>query len=338
MTSVILPNYNYARFLKTRIEGILSQTCQDFELIMLDDASTDDSREVIERYRGHPKVTHIVYNDRNSGSVFRQWNKGVALAKGEYVWIAEADDDAEPALLQTLAELLDRHPHAGIAYGHSELIDSAGNRTGSAHEFLSVLGRDWRQSFYRNGREEIAGAMGFLNCIPNASAVVFRHQAYLQAGPAMPELRSTGDWMQWFRILKNWDVAYCAETLNLRRNHPDSVTASTLKSVSGLTDYLSVWQETRPYLDATGRLLLLERLTADLLLLRQHPNTSIRTLCRILTVAWRVEPRAVRRSLPALVRCQLLRSLRHVVVAILGEERMRAMKRTTRRPGCHPPS
>lgn len=80
LVSVIVPNYNHARFLEERMESVLGQTYQNIEVIILDDCSTDNSREVIEKYRNNPKVAKIVYNDANSGSPFRQWKKGMELA------------------------------------------------------------------------------------------------------------------------------------------------------------------------------------------------------------------------------------------------------------------
>lgn len=66
--SVIIPNYNHSSYLKERIDSILNQTFQNFEVIILDDCSTDNSKEIIELYRDHTKVSHIVYNEKNSGS------------------------------------------------------------------------------------------------------------------------------------------------------------------------------------------------------------------------------------------------------------------------------
>src|ERR1700752_3159230 len=74
--SVIIPNYNHATFLIERIDSILCQTFQDFELIILDDCSNDNSRSIIEKYHGHEKISHIIYNPTNSGSPFMQWQKG----------------------------------------------------------------------------------------------------------------------------------------------------------------------------------------------------------------------------------------------------------------------
>ena len=81
--SVIVPNYNHALFLRQRLDSIFNQNFQDFEVIILDDCSTDNSKEIIEEYRNRPQVSHIVYNDTNSGSPFKQWAKGCDVARGE---------------------------------------------------------------------------------------------------------------------------------------------------------------------------------------------------------------------------------------------------------------
>ena len=107
--SVIIPNYNHARFLRQRIESVLGQTYQDFEVILLDDCSTDESRSIISEYAKNPRV-RIEFNETNSGSTFKQWNKGVRLARGEYVWMAESDDYADERLLERLVKVLDEEP------------------------------------------------------------------------------------------------------------------------------------------------------------------------------------------------------------------------------------
>jgi glycosyltransferase involved in cell wall biosynthesis len=79
LVSIIIPNYNHARFLDERMTSVLEQTYQHIEVIILDDCSTDNSREVIEKYRSNPKVSKIVFNDTNSRSPFKQWYKGFQL-------------------------------------------------------------------------------------------------------------------------------------------------------------------------------------------------------------------------------------------------------------------
>ena len=85
--SIVLPNYNYARYLDERIQSLLNQTYTDFELIILDDASQDNSIEVIEKYTADPRVK-TKYFSENSGLTYKRWNDGADIAQGEYLLIA----------------------------------------------------------------------------------------------------------------------------------------------------------------------------------------------------------------------------------------------------------
>ena len=100
--SVIIPNYNHSTYLKQRIDSVLNQSYQDFEVILLDDVSKDDSVSVLETYKDNPKVSHVLVNETNSGSPFGMWQKGFDLAKGDFIWIAESDDWADRKFLETL--------------------------------------------------------------------------------------------------------------------------------------------------------------------------------------------------------------------------------------------
>lgn len=124
--SVIVPCYNHARFLKQRIDSILNQTYQDFELILLDDHSTDDSYSICLSYKDNPHVVHVETNKQNSGKPFKQWEKGIRLAKGEYIWIAESDDYAGKEFLSNTVCLLDQHPEARLCLTGSYIVDEKG--------------------------------------------------------------------------------------------------------------------------------------------------------------------------------------------------------------------
>lgn len=125
--SVIVPNYNYARYLPIRLESILNQTFKDFELILLDDASTDNSIQILENYRNHPNVSQLVVNNVNTGSPFQQWMKGILLARGEYIWIAETDDIADLQFLETCINLAEKNENTAICYVGSQLINEKGD-------------------------------------------------------------------------------------------------------------------------------------------------------------------------------------------------------------------
>jgi glycosyltransferase involved in cell wall biosynthesis len=98
--SIVVPNYNHGRFLRERLCSILRQACHDFEVFVLDDTSTDHCAELLQELlkESHPPSRiQFVLEDKNSDSVFKQWNRGIALARGEYAWIAESNDYADPS-------------------------------------------------------------------------------------------------------------------------------------------------------------------------------------------------------------------------------------------------
>jgi glycosyltransferase involved in cell wall biosynthesis len=222
---VIVPNYNHGRYLRRRIESVLGQTFVDFELIILDDCSTDDSRDVIVAYTGDPRVV-TVFNDRNSGSTFKQWDKGLRLARGEFVWFAESDDYADPTLLETLVDLMERHPNAGLAMSQSWVVDEDDRIIGSYLDEIGKLFDDvehWRSDYVNSGPSECATYCSRVNSIPNASAVLFRRRALHRAGRVPIHLRLCGDWMLYTRVLRHSDIAFVARPLNYFRTHPGSV-------------------------------------------------------------------------------------------------------------------
>ncbi|MBK8614353.1 MAG: glycosyltransferase family 2 protein [Flavobacteriales bacterium] len=96
LVSVVIPNFNHAAFLRERIRSVLGQTVADLEVILLDDASTDDSVLVMRAFTSDPRVTHVVVNEVNSGSPFHQWRKGMALARGTWVGSRRATTAARP--------------------------------------------------------------------------------------------------------------------------------------------------------------------------------------------------------------------------------------------------
>jgi glycosyltransferase involved in cell wall biosynthesis len=225
--SVVVPNYNHAAFLRRRLDSILAQRFTDFELIILDDASTDDSHNVIASYLADPRVS-FHRNAVNSGSPFAQWNRGVALARAGLVWIAESDDHADPKLLEILVATLGAHPNVGLAYCQSWRIDADGRPYGNLADYTEDLDpHRWRGAFTNDGRDECRRFLLWRNTIPNASAAIFRREVYLRAGGAPEDMRLAGDWLTWVRMLAISDIAFVPESLNYFRLHTATARAST---------------------------------------------------------------------------------------------------------------
>ncbi len=218
MVSVIVPNYNHAKFIKERLDSIFSQTYQDFELIILDDCSTDSSREIIESYRQLPNVS-IYYNTKNSGSPFKQWKKGIKLAKGKYIWIAESDDVAEPNFLETMVQKL-KAGHC-LAYCRSGDINEGGE---IKSDFFWADGLDenrWKSDYENNGIDEIKNFLVYRCTIPNASACVFEKK-YAPLDCEFDKMRFCGDWLFWIKLLEKTSLGYSAKTLSHFRHHEES--------------------------------------------------------------------------------------------------------------------
>lgn len=219
--SVIIPNYNHAAYLPERIESVLNQSFTDFELIILDDKSPDNSREVINSYASlHPNIK-TVFNTKNSGSTFAQWNKGAQMATGEYLWFAESDDYCDPALLEKLVPLLDNNPNAGIAYAQTYLVDEESHILNSYSKNLEFIYKTnaWEHDFIKPGKEVGKEWLYFHNPIPNASGALIRKSVYMDIGMAETRMKLNGDWFLYAKILTHSDLAFCAEHLNFFRVH-----------------------------------------------------------------------------------------------------------------------
>lgn len=229
--SVIVPNYNYARHLRARLASIFEQTAPVFEVIVLDDASTDDSLEVIETVRAeYGRDIRLVVNDENSGSAFAQWRRGLALARGDYVWIAEADDVADRNFL---AALLQRMVDTGAAFGFTDSwqIDDRDRKTGASYAAYCDDGEAGRfhGDFVLDGRAFAAECLSVKNTILNVSAVLWRREALATAlaaaGEALAGHKVAGDWRLYAEAaLAGGPVAYLAQPLNGHRRHSVSVT------------------------------------------------------------------------------------------------------------------
>lgn len=229
--SVIVPNYNHAKYLDQRIQSILNQTYLNFELIILDDCSPDDgaSRKVIEQYRGNPHVSHIVYNEENSGSTFKQWDKGINLAKGELIWIAESDDYCEPTLLERLVAEFKKDDRLTLAYSLSRLVNADGQAIKCWCYTPSKVTRI-------NGNDYVVKYMTMGNHCNNASACLFKKTAYQNIDKLYTTYKAGGDKLFWIEIAEQGNVAIINTHLNYFRQHNHKVTPLTYAKGINLTE------------------------------------------------------------------------------------------------------
>lgn len=246
--SVIVPNYNYARYLEQRFQSIVDQSYPIYELIVLDDASTDNSSEVIERLLGSQPVDHkFVTNNQNSGSVFSQWLKAIEMAQGDFVWIAEADDVAQPRFLEKSMDLF-CCDQLVMSFTQSRQIDENGKLIGDHYlEYTNgVSNEKWYQDYICDGKIELAEALSIKNTIPNVSAVIFRKSALKQAleqcQDELGRLNIAGDWLVYAEVLRLGMIGFVAEPLNSHRRHQKSVTISSSSYARHLAEIMYLQQ------------------------------------------------------------------------------------------------
>lgn len=224
MVSVLIPSYNHARFLAKRIESILSQTYTDFELIVIDDHSPDESDEIIRRYTDLPFVTYI-RNEINSGTPFAAWEKGSRMAKGKYIWLCESDDFAERDFLRIGVEALEGNQNCVLFYCNSHVVDADSRVIGNSSEYFDGIWRDtrWKQPFVANGLQELRDYQIRGQTVPNMSSSLIRRDAFIQAYTKyLKKYKLTGDWLFIGLVMQYGDVVFDPRSLSNFRKHENT--------------------------------------------------------------------------------------------------------------------
>ena len=231
--SVTVPNYNYAHHLPSRLQTIFQQWNPVREILLLDDHSTDDSVTVAEETAADAdRAITVIANARNSGSVFAQWRRAAEAATGEFVWIAEADDESDPRFLSHCLQRLKANPDNVMVFCDSIAMDENGTILSDSYKTYynraapGLLEEDADFS----GRDFLRRCLSERNLILNVSSVLWRRQALLAAldrcGDRLGGFKVAGDWYLYADVLSQpaARIAYVAEPLNRHRRHQTSVT------------------------------------------------------------------------------------------------------------------
>ena len=226
--SVVVPNYNYSNYLYQRVYSILNQNYKIHELIILDDASKDNSLFYIKQIE--QKISEfvnvkVVVNDINSGNAFNQWQKGINLATGDYVWVAEADDYAKKNFLNEVVSPLKKNNNIVISYADTGFIDSNGYITkNSLVDQIDILKTNhWNASYVNKGIAEI-NCYSYLNCtIPNVSGTIIKKGNYDEIFESAKKFHQSGDWFTYLNILNLGDISFINKPLNYYRVHGNNI-------------------------------------------------------------------------------------------------------------------
>jgi glycosyltransferase involved in cell wall biosynthesis len=212
--SVVIPNYNHAQYVPRCLEAMLRQSIQPAEILVLDDASTDNSVEVVQALASKHPVVRLHRNERNLG-VVANVNRGIDLARGDYVFSAAADDEVAPGFFEKSLALLAKNPQAALCCTIGDYREAA---TGlNWHMGVGVADRPSYLSPEQMVEAERKG--GFY--IPPHS-VIFRKNALLEVGGLRPELKYACDWFAMYVAGFRHGICFVPEPLAIFNVLPNS--------------------------------------------------------------------------------------------------------------------
>lgn len=223
LISVIVPNYNHAPYLKERLESIYNQTYKNIEVILLDDCSTDDSVEILNEYaQKYASNTRLCVSEKNSGKVFHQWNKGLSLANGEYIWIAESDDYCDLNLLEELVLGL-RKQSVMLSFARSVFMKE-GKEVWTSEKYLSDVPMSWDKPFVLPAHAAVNCAFAVKNIVPNVSSALFRNVGTIpqEVTDIWHNMKLCGDWLFYLWMIRGGAISYTNKVNNYYRIHEKS--------------------------------------------------------------------------------------------------------------------
>jgi glycosyltransferase involved in cell wall biosynthesis len=230
--SVLIPTFNYARFLPEAIESVLGQDYRDFEVLISDDASTDGSADILRYYVTHDPRIRVMVQPRNLGMV-ANWNWCLTQARGEYVKFLFGDDRLTSSrALRKLAQMLDDHQDAVLAASPRQLIDEYSRPLGQRDDIALegvIAGQDVARCCL----------LQFKNCIGEPSTVMFR-RAVVVRRLFSPHYRQAVDLEMWLYLLRNGHLVYTREPLSQFRCHSEQQTAVNQRQQLGLSEHIQL--------------------------------------------------------------------------------------------------
>jgi len=220
--SVCIPTYNRSTMLREAVESVLLQTFQDFELVISDNASDDETTEVARSFNDK-RIRHV-RNAHNIGHR-KNWNRCLTVASGEYMTILPDDDLMMPDNLEAKVDVLANNPEVGLVHSKYHLIDSEGTiieeDTNWGH------GPNRTKDAIEKGRDVLISMLLTYNMI-NAPTVLMRKAVYERLGGFTDRLSLAFDWEYWMRVAAHYDVAFLVRPLIKWRIHSGSLSREEL--------------------------------------------------------------------------------------------------------------
>ena len=208
--SIVIPTYNYGHFIGQCLQSVLNQTYRNYEVIIMDDNSVDDTKDIISGFLGDKRVRYIK-NALNLNQP-RNCNKGSLIAKGEFIYFLHADDIFFPKNLERKLEVLNDNADIAAVFSGAYLISESG-------KIVQELKHEGRPNFnYFGDRNDYHDLLKY-NYIPTPSDVLLRRKCLLKVGGFNEKLINGCDWELWLRIAKSFKLGFINEPLIGYRIH-----------------------------------------------------------------------------------------------------------------------
>ena len=203
--SVYITNHNYEKYIRQAIESVLHQTFQGFELIIIDDGSTDNSRSIIEEYKDHEKI-QIIFQQNKGLNVTN--NIALRAAKGKYIMRLDADDYLDHNALLVMSSLLDQNPELGMVFPDYYLVDEANN----------ILGLEKRHDFTKE--------VELLDQPAHGACTMIRRESLLELDGYSEDYTCQDGYELWIKFIKSFPVRNVGTALFYYRRHGANLTGN----------------------------------------------------------------------------------------------------------------
>ncbi len=205
--SVLIPSYNHARFLPQCLQSVFDQTYTDYEIVVVDDGSRDNSVEILQSYGDRIRL----FVQENRGT-YPTLNRLIAESQGKYLAVLNSDDLWAPTKLEKQVAVLDQKPEVGLVHTGGHFIDGEGKvKPGNP------LGFEWPRTPSGNIIEALVRCNKII-----ASSVLIRRECFERLGGFREDLFGSGDWEMWFRVALHYDIAFVDEPLTMYRVHGEN--------------------------------------------------------------------------------------------------------------------
>lgn len=220
--SIVFTSYNHKEYLHQALDSLLAQTFKEFELIIIDDCSTDGSKEILKEYSSKDSRVKLILNEKNSGSYVLSTNQGASYASADLIIFAQCDDWAEKNQLEKLYKAITENK-TDVVFSSSRMVDEKGVVLGSDFEGREKLFQKRHNTDSIITKSEAKDYLLRACIIPNLSAALIRKSLFKEIGGLSSQFVVLADWDFWLKASLKTDIYFIRESLNNFRQHSTTI-------------------------------------------------------------------------------------------------------------------